>query len=445
MRSGPARLCLWRAARDRILRDVHRPTLLALLTSAACAALFAPEVARAAPGDAPKPRAAPPVVAVLPLRALGVPPDAAAALEKTLRNEVGQLPEVTVAPAEVLAAALQREPDCVARVACSAAAAAKAGAQRFVAGTVSELGDAYMVDLKLVDARSGQELKRVTHPISGRQELLIELLRATAVELLAPARFVGRLSVKLQGALPPSPAIPSAPTSSPGAAPGAPASAPASSGVLLFIDGKPAGSLPLPAPLEGLTPGQHTLRVSKEGFRDATLFVEIRFDRTTEAWVDLESGSLAGVVFLRTQEQAHLTLGPPAPAAALGVSEPAAQRGPWLKIAGWSGVGLGVVSVVIGVALHAKAYATASELNRKVATNTLAASDASLYDDLDREVLAARILYALGAAVGGGGGALLLWERYQEQKAAGPLAQAALRAGPIILEGGGGLLLAASF
>ena len=419
---------------------MHRPLLL-LVT----AALLAPSGARAAPGTAPRPKSAPPVVAVLPLRALGVPPDAAAALEATLRNEVGQLPEVSMAAPELLAAALLREPDCVARVACSAAAAAKAGAQRFVAGTVSELGDAYMVDLKLVDARSGQELKRVTHPVSGRQELLIELLRATAVELLAPARFVGRLSVKLHGA----DAAPEQPKAASGSSPAPGVALAPSSGVQLFVDGKLAGALPLPAPLEGLTPGQHTLRVSKEGFHDATLFVEVRFDRTTEAYVDLESGSLAGIAFLRSQDQAQprLTTGAPAPASALAVSAgPAVQRGPWLKIAGWSGVGLGVVSVVIGVALHAKAYATASELNRKASANQLTPADASLYDDLDREVLAARALYVLGAVVGGGGGALLVWDRHQEQKVAPPpVLQSGLRAEPMVREGGGGLALRASF
>ena len=404
------------------------------------AALLAPLAALAA--SAPKPKTTLPVVAVLPLRALGVPPDAAAALEATLRNEVAQLPEVSVAPAEVVAAALQREPDCVARVACGAAAAAKAGAQRFVSGTVSELGDAFMFDLKLVDARSGQELKRVTHPISGRQEMLIELLRATVVELLAPARFVGRLAVKLQGvpAPEPTPAVPPLPAPE-GAA------APLASGVLLFVDGKAAGSLPLAAPLEGLSPGQHTLRVSKEGFRDATLFVEVRFDRTTEALVDLDRGSLAGVAFLRTQEQAQASLtATAAPQAALRLSsEPGVQRGPWLKIAGWSGVGLGVVSVVIGVALHAKAYATASELNRKEAANSLVPADASLYDDLDREVTAARVLYLLGAVVGGGGGALLLWERQQEQAGGTQTRSSSLRAEPILLGRGGGVALAATF
>jgi hypothetical protein len=347
-----------------------------------------------------------------------VQPEAVAALEATLRNEVGALPEVTLAAPEQLAAALQREADCATRVACGAAAAARAGAQRFVAGTVSELGDAYMVDLKLVDARSGQELRRVTRPVSGRQEMLIELLRAAAVELLAPARFVGRLSVQLlagdQAGPPPQ----------------------------LFLDGKLVGPLPLPAPIESVSPGQHTMRVTKEGFRDATLFVEVRYDRTTEAHVDLARGSLAGIAFLKPQDAPVVTLSasPPKPSAPASAVAPAPQRSPWLKIAGWSGVGLGVVSAVIGVALHAKAYATAGELNRKEQNLQLQASDLTLYDGVDREVSAARALYVIGALVGGGGAAVLL---YDHQADAPP--QPKLQAETLLREGGGGVALKARF
>ena len=390
----------------------------------------APLRAHAAPpakSASPQVKSASVVVALLPLRGLGVQPDAVAALETTLRNEVAALPEVSLAPPEQLAAALQREADCASRVACGAAAAARAGAQRFVAGTVSELGDAYMVDLKLVDARSGQELRRVTRPVSGRQELLIELLRAAAVELLAPARFVGRLSVQLLAGEQTGPAP------------------------QLFVDGKLVGPLPLPAPIEAVTPGQHTLRVTKDGFRDATLFVEVRYDRTTEAHVDLASGSLAGVAFLKPEDA--LLVSPPlvvarAPAPAASVA-PAPQHGPWLKIAGWSGVGLGVVSAVVGVALHAKAYATASELNRKEQNLQLQTSDLTLYDGVDREVSAARALYVLGALLGGGGASVLLYDHSRDhardahQPEAPP--QPKLQAETLLREGGGGLSLKARF
>jgi PEGA domain len=406
-----------------------RPSLCALLLALACAAQAAAAPAPKKTPPAADPKIEPPapapqkpapkgplLVALLPLRGLGVAPEAVAALETTLRNEAGRLPEVLLSPQEQVAAALQREPDCNARIACSAAAASKTGAGAFVAGTVGELGDAYMVDLKLVDAKSGQELRRVTHPVSGRQELLIELLRAAAVELLAPLRFVGRLSVSLLG-------------DQQGPAP------------LLYLDGRLVGPLPLPAPVGALTPGQHTLRVTKEGFRDATLFVEVRFDRTTEARVDLARGQLSGIAFLKPDEQAAA---PPVSQAKAPPQALAPPKSPLLKIAGWSGVGLGVISAVVGVALHAKAYATASELNRKEASSSLTVADVTLYDTVDREVSAARVLYVLGAALGGGGAALLIYDARPD--AAPPAAPAPkVSAAPVLREGGGGLALEARF
>lgn len=379
------------------------------------------------------------VVALLPLRALGASPEAVAALEQTLRNKMALLPEIALAPEDLVAAALKREQDCLSKLTCAASAATKAGARQLVMGTVSELGDAYMVDLKLVDARTGHEVRRVTHPISGRQELLIELLRGAAVELLAPARHVGRLSVKLLGEAPEV------------VAEDVRAQAVKGRGAQLFLDGKPVGRLPLPAPLESLPVGQHTLRVAQEGFHDATLFVEVRFDRTTEAFVDLERGSLAGVAFLREKDLPR----PPLLAAAVPAAKPAApapavaappQRGPWLKIAGWSGAGLGAVALVAGLTLHAKAYSTANQINQKEVQNQLTPADLALYGDVDTAVSAARVLYVVSGLTAVAGVAFLVWDGSLDaaaaRAAAGPQA---LRLTPLVAPGTGGLTLTARF
>src|SRR5438067_13057429 len=156
---------------------------------------------------------APPIVALLPLRPLGAPPDVVHALEVTLRNELAQLHEARLASAKDVAAALKREPECETKVACAAAAAAHAGARQLIMGTTSQLGDSFMVDLKLIDSRTGQELRRATHPVSGAQEALIEKVREAAIHLLAPPRLVGALRVNMPGA----------------------------EGAQLFLDGKPAG------------------------------------------------------------------------------------------------------------------------------------------------------------------------------------------------------------
>ena len=141
-----------------------------------------------------------PAVALLPLRPLGVQADVVAALELTLRNELSQLPEARVVPDKDVALQLSREPGCLERMACAAAAASRAGARQLILGTASQLGDAFMIDLKLIDARSAQVLRRATHPVSGSRDALIETLREAAVELLAPTRFVGALQIEVPDA-----------------------------------------------------------------------------------------------------------------------------------------------------------------------------------------------------------------------------------------------------
>jgi hypothetical protein len=308
---------------------------------------------------------APPVVALLPLRPLGAPPDVVHALEVTLRNELAHLQEARLAPAKEVADALQREPDCEARLACAAAAAAHAGARQLIFGTTSQLGDSFMIDLKLLDAKTGQELRRATHPVSGSQDALIEMLREIAVQLLAPSRFVGSLRVDV---------------------PGAP-------GGLLFLDGKPSGTLPLAQPLEGLTPGQHVVRVKDKG-RETSTFVEVRFGRTTAARIDLGA---APVVAL--------------PAAAVPAIVSAVPRKPvWIRPAAIGILGAGVASAVIGVAFQARASSTGSGLIGVESANQLQRPATQQFPDVERNTNIARGFYVAAAVFAAAGGGLLWWD-----------------------------------
>jgi hypothetical protein len=350
--------------------------------------------------------AQPTTVAVLPLRALGAPAESARALDKTLRNEVEAVPEARLVDRAAVEAALQQEADCLARVRCAAAAAVKAGAQQLIVGTVSRLGDAFTLDLKLVDAQTGQELRRATHPMSGKEDALIELLRGIAVELLAPARYTGRLAVLLAGE-----------------------TAAEALGAELFVDGQRRGTLPLSEPIGGLSPGVHTLRVAKQDFRDATLFVEVRFDRTTQARIDLARGALAAVDFVRGKPEVAAQPAPPqrappqpappqrAPPPVLAATAPQAPpRDPWLKIAGWSGVGVGAAAFIAGVVIHAKAYGIAADLNRRNSANQLTLADRAAYDRVDNETRTARILYVTGTLFAAGGAGALLYDRHLDQE-----------------------------
>ena len=328
----------------------------------------------------PRPAAVQPSrVALLPLRALGVPPDVQAALQETLRNELAALPEAALVPPPALLSALQAEPDCEARIACAAAAARKAGAQTLILGTASQLGDAFLIDLKLLDAATAQELRRATHPLTGSRDGLIETLRAAAVELLAPSRYAGSLRIEVAGGV----------------------------GAEVFVDGRPVGKAPLPSPVDALAPGQHTVRIA--GARDQSAFVEVRFGKVSSVRIDAQRAP---------ERPAALPAALPA-----AVLAPAPQRA-WVRPAAYAGLGLGVAAAILGVTFHARAYATASDLNRREQQNQLGPSDLGAYGKVDLDVNRARAFYLAAAALGAAGGGLLLWDLQVERRAF------ALRAGP---------------
>jgi hypothetical protein len=318
-----------------------------------------------AAGNAPVAHESHPVVALIPLRPLGVPPDLVHALQVTLRNELAALPEARLASEKELAEQLKREPDCDAKIACAALAASRAGARELIMGTASQLGDAYMIDLKLLDAHSAAEIRRSTHPVAGSPDALIDTLREAVVQLLAPARFVGAIKVEVTGA----------------------------AGAMLFVDGKHVGSTPLAKPIEGLTPGPHTVRVVAEGKgAEASAFVDVRFGQVTNARIELKP--LQAV-----------------PIAALpGAAAPNPARKPWMRPVAVGTFGAGVAAAIVGVIFHAKAYATAGDLNRRESLNQLQPGDRSGYQEVDRDTHLARGFYITGAILGAAGAGLFLWD-----------------------------------
>ena len=305
-----------------------------------------------------------PVVALLPLRPLGVPPELVQSLQVTLHNELANLPEARLADDKDVADQLHHETDCEAKITCAALAAGRAGAKQLIMGTASQLGDAFMIDLKLIDARSAQELRRATHPVSGSQDALIDVLREAVVQLLAPARFVGAIQIE----------VPDVP------------------GALLYLDGKPAGSTPLAKPIEGLTPGLHTVRVVAEGrARETSMFVDVRFGATTEARIELQP------------------LDSTVPSAALPTGVPV-HRKPWARPVALTALGLGAASAVVAIAFHAKAYATAGDLNRRESLNQLQPGDAAAYREVESATHLARGFYLTSAILSVAGAGLFYWD-----------------------------------
>lgn len=299
-------------------------------------------------------------VALLPLRPLGVPQDVVSALQVTLRNEVEDLPEARLVPVKEV------PQECLEKLTCAASAASRAGARQVILGTVSQLGDAYMIDLKLLDARNAQELRRATHPVSGSRDALIETLREAAVELLAPSRFVGGLAID----------IPDAP------------------GAAVFIDGKEIGIAPLKAPIQGLVPGQHTLRVLDKG-RELSTFVEVHYGRISDARVELGP--------VRIQKSALPV--------ASGPEKQAARTKPaWVRPAAVAAIGLAVITAGIAAVYQVRGNQAASAINQREALNLLTPGDLASYGEVTHDTHFARGYFIASTTLAVTGGALLYWD-----------------------------------
>jgi hypothetical protein len=218
-------------------------------------------------------RASAATLAIYPLQPLGVPPATVTSLDATLRAEVEGLPGVELLSRGRTVASLKNDPGSLG-LACNGAPGCLTdlgkvlAVDKVVYGVVSGLGDRYSFDLKLIDVGTGGEERRVTASVGGKREVLLSSLRAAAVHLLAPERYVGALEID---------------SSVPGAQ--------------VFVDGKAMGPTPIAGTIVGLSPERHALRLTKPGFADFEKFVDVHFDQTTVVRVDLAESAVRDVMY----------------------------------------------------------------------------------------------------------------------------------------------------
>lgn len=284
----------------------HRAIALAATIGVSVAA-----VGRAQPGTTPAPGAtaatsptppsvaARPTVAVARLEPLGLEAERAARLEALFRIEVERLvgaPLPTLVQVDRELAADVRLRGCTAAVGCLADLGARLGVTQMVGGNVGELGTSYVIDVKLVDVATQAELRRVSTPLAGTPDDLIEAVRVAAHQLLAPETVRGELQVLAD--LP---------------------------GATVRIDGRAVGTTPLARPVAGLTLGAHEVIVEKPGSRVVKTQVDVRFQKTTQVVV--------GLIEL-------------VPTPVRSTARPEDQGTP-----AWRWVALGAAGVVLGVAI----------------------------------------------------------------------------------------------
>lgn len=200
-----------------------------------------------------------------------------------------------------------------------------------ITGTLGGLGDEVSLDLKLLD-RGAKEVRRVAVAIPietrARRAVLDELL----VQLLVPDKWAGTLVLDCS-----------------------------ESGAQVQLDGTFTATTPLDKPLEGLKPGKHILRITKEGFGEFSRFVVIRHNEVARLKVDLKNAMVVGLLYERGKPEAPK---PPEPKPEpVKPPEPAPQpSGSFQKIAAWTflgvGAGLGGAGVGLAVAADQKTWGT---------------------------------------------------------------------------------------
>ena len=254
-------------------------------------------------------------------------------------------------------------------------------------GTVGGLGDTLSLDLRVYDGVQGGELRRAAAevPLKAKDRSLV--LEELMVQLLRPERWVGALDLKISEA-----------------------------GARVMLDGLQVAVTPLDKPLGGLMPGKHILMVSREGFRDLSQFIEIRYNRVFRLEVDLRNSTVLGQLYEKRRPKPKPKPKVVTPSPLLFEEVPAAT---WQSIAGWTSLGLGLASATAGGLLVWHANDIERQLSDSRPTTADQAEFESMYYDGQRANRWGNGLMLAGAAVSLVSAGFFLWS-WQDGDSAAP-------------------------
>jgi hypothetical protein len=214
-------------------------------------------------------------LAVFRIDPLGLDAETVARLEALLRAELERIVGSGLPTQREISKLVDADPklsSCTGEPDCMAAIGRALHANQIVVGNVGGLGDSYVINMKIVDVHSAKELRRVSEPLHGDPDLLIEEIRVAAYRLVAPEKVRGALAILTDAR-----------------------------GARIFLDGKPIGITPVVGPISGLEVGDHSLRIAHDGYADFLRPITIRFQKTTQVMVNMEElpGAEAAALRLR--------------------------------------------------------------------------------------------------------------------------------------------------
>jgi hypothetical protein len=191
---------------------------------------------------------------------LGIEPELVGRLESLFRMELDRLAAKPLPTRRDFERAVPSDlRDCTGEEKCLAAIGKKVNVEIMVSGSVGELGDNYVLNIKAVQVATATKIRSIASaPLRGSPDELIEAIRVAAYELLAPSQIHGSLQVETDLI-----------------------------GASVSLDGRLLGKTPLGAPAGRLPLGEHVLRVEAKGYEPFEDKVVIRFQKTTRVVVRL--------------------------------------------------------------------------------------------------------------------------------------------------------------
>jgi len=275
-------------------------------------------------------------VAVWQLRTLGLDESRARRVDYELNRAFGRLRGFSLLPAEKVQIRLKKK-----RVAADATAVKVARVLRvnwLLTGTLGGLGDQISLDLRLLDGRTGEQVRQaaVNLPLATaeRRSALDEIL----VRLLDPTRWVGSLALDVTV-----------------------------EGAEVHLDGKRVATAPLEEPISGLAPGKHILRITRKGYDDFSKFVLIRYNQVARLKVDLKNAMVVGLLYERKPPEVPVEEEPAPPVPQPGEGIRPAGSDTFRVAMAWTLLGVGAGLTGCGIY-----FGVASD--RKVLTAIMSAS-----------------------------------------------------------------------
>lgn len=246
-----------------------------------------------------------PTVAMVGLDALGMDEERVTRLETLFLKELELLTKKRVPDRRAVGRLKRKLRTCDGDNKCLAAIGKALDVDFVVAGSVGSLGDSFVLNIKAISSKSGEELRRIeSDPLRGQPDELIDAIRVAAYRLLAPKELVGSIFVLADRA-----------------------------GATVELDAKVIGKTPLEKPIDGLSLGAHTLKVSAGEFGEFSDTVQIRFQKSTRVVVNL--------VDLRVKGKPDPNAGDPS------LLEPRDAPKRWYQKT-WFLVGAGVSAAILG-------------------------------------------------------------------------------------------------